>query len=182
VFFVLSAEEGRHTSTQFKGDEENMAGKVVIPWELKYKFAFGAWTSILKGFMYAIRKKYGAAAALEIYEMVAKMDDRIKNMTQILKDVFKIEGNDMVAMQKWWDIWYELTGIEVTWLERSKTCNRNKITKCPFKMESKDLSDWDLTIFTNVVTKALNPKATTEQHKNMCAGDPYCEFVTRIEE
>ena len=45
-----------------------MAKKVSIPWELKYKFAQGGWTTLLKGFLYEIREEYGAAAALKIYE------------------------------------------------------------------------------------------------------------------
>jgi len=158
-----------------------MAKEVVIPWELKYKFALGGWASILKGFFYAIRKKYSATAALETYEIVARMDDRVKNMTKTILNVFKLDGNDIETISKWFDIWHALTGMESTTLELSNTLVRARITKCPFKMEAIDLSDWDLKFFTGLVTKTINPKATVEQPKNMCAGDPYCEFVIKIE-
>ena len=136
---------------------------------------------MLKGFLYAIRERYGADAALEIYEKVSKMDDRIKNMSQTLLNVFKIEGNDAETIGKWYEIWWELAGAECTWLERSKTSIRQKISKCPFKTEPEDISKWD-SIFLNIVVKSINPKATGERPKAMCEGDPYCEFVYKIKE
>ncbi len=71
--------------------------------------------------------------------------------------------------------------FEYTILERSKTINRIKVTKCPWKTEPKDISDWVL-IFNNIVNKTINPKATLERPKAMCAGDSYCEYVWKIEE
>ena len=158
-----------------------MAEKMAIPWELKYKFAMGGWTSHFKGVMYAIRERFGATLAREIFETVWKMSDRLKNMTNTVLNVFKIDGNDIEAAAKWWDIWYELTGIEGTWLERSKTTARNRTYKCPWQTEPKDISDWVL-IFTNIVASTINPKITIERPKGMCAGDPYCEYVFKLEE
>jgi len=158
-----------------------MAKKVVIPWELKYDFAIRAYTSGYKGFLYAIREKCGAATTLEIFERVCAMDDRIKNLTNFFKTTFKLEGNHAETIGQWFDIWAELIGQEFTEPERSKTINRERITKCPFKTEPKDISDW-CKIFAGIVNKTINPKATLERSKGMCAGDSYCEFVTRIEE
>ena len=158
-----------------------MVKKIAIPMELKYDFAIRAYTSVHKGYLYEIREKYGTAAALEIYEKLCKREDRIKNLVNFIKDVFKIEGNDAEAIAKWWDIYWELTGIEGTRLEQSKTILRSKITKCPFKLAHKDLIDVGL-IFNNNVHKTINPKATLKRPKMMCAGDSYCEYVWRIEE
>lgn len=158
-----------------------MAKKIGIPWEFKYELAIKGWGSLLKGFLYALRNKYGAAEAKKIVEMVYRMDDRVKNLTNFLRTVFKIEGNDVEAIAKWWDVWYECTGFEFTWLERTKTYNRMKITKCPWKTGYKDIGDWCL-IWCSIVYNTLNPKATLKQTKGMCAGDPHCEFITRIEE
>ncbi|MFX1520175.1 MAG: hypothetical protein ACFFCD_09680 [Promethearchaeota archaeon] len=157
-----------------------MAKKIAIPLEFKYDFALGAWTTILKGFLYAIRKEYGAVAALEIYETVTKMDDRVRNMTKSLMKIFKIEGNDIEKIEKFYDIWWDITGAESSWLERSKTSITQRITECPFKTEPKDISEWDL-IFPNIVVKTINPMAAVERPKSMCAGDPYCEFIYKIE-
>jgi hypothetical protein len=157
-----------------------MAKKVAIPLELKYKFASGGYVSLLKGVMYAIREKYGAAAVLEIFERVWKMEDRVKNMTTTLKNVFKIEGNDMEAIAKWYDIWWELQGLEATRPELSKTRTIVKVTQCPWKTWPKDISDWDL-FLQKIIIKTINQKATIEMPKSMCAGDPYCEFITKIE-
>ncbi|WP_287583750.1 hypothetical protein [Candidatus Borrarchaeum sp.] len=168
-------------STPIKGAEETMTKKRVIPWELKYKFAMGGWAAYLKAYHYAIREKYGADAALEIYERISTMDDRAKKGTQTLLNIFNLEGNDIETIRKWWEIWWELIGIEGTWLEQSKTCLRNKITKCPYKTEPKDISDWAL-IFCDINAKTINPKATCERPKGMCARDPYCEYVWIIEE
>jgi len=131
--------------------------------------------------MYAIREKYGAAVALEIIERVWKMEDRIKNITNRFLTIFKIEGNDAETIAKWIDIWNEVCGYEYTWLERSKTSSRVKITKCPFKTVPKDISNY-CKPFLNIVGKTINPKATVESPKGMCAGDPYCEFLTKTEE
>lgn len=109
------------------------------------------------------------------------MGDRIKNLTNFFLTTFKIEGNDCETNAKWWDIWYELMGFESTWLERKKTINRTKITKCPVKTEYKDISDWALT-FCDIIAKTINPKATVERPKAMCAGDPHCEYIVRLEE
>jgi hypothetical protein len=158
-----------------------MSKKVAIPWELKADFRLKGWTSILKGFLYAIREKYGADEALKMYERVGEMDDRHKNLTNSIKTIFKIEGNDIETIAKWFDIWWELTGEEYTWLERSKTIARSKITQCPFKTGYEDISEWEL-IFRKNISKAINPKAIVERPKAMCAGDPYCEHVFKIEE
>ena len=168
-------------STQLKGVVETKAKKVGIPWELKYKFAFKGWESNHKGHLYALREKYGAAAALEIFEKFCKMGDRIKNLTNALLKIFKIEGNDAETIGKWYDIWFELCGNEYTRPEQSKTINRYKVTKCPWKTEHKELSYWNFA-FLNIVVKTINPKATVERPKGMCSGDPFCEYVTRIEE
>jgi len=166
---------------QIKEEDETMSKEVVIPWELKYKFVRGMLTTLFKGFMYEIREECGAAITLKIYESLNKRDDRIKNMTHTLKDVFNIEGNDMDTIVKWWKIYWELTGIESTTLELSKTFWRNRITKCPFKTGYKDISDWDF-LLVNIIVKTINPKATYERLKGMCAGDPYCESVWKIKE
>ena len=152
-----------------------------IPWELKYKYAIGGYTSFFKGIMYAIREKYGAEAVFEIFERVWKMGDRVKNMTNTILKAFRLEGNDAETIGEWLDICGELTGYETTILERSKTINITKNTKCPWTTEPKDISDWAL-IFTHIVIKTINPKATVERPKAMCAGDPYCEYVYTIEE
>jgi hypothetical protein len=158
-----------------------MTKKIVIPVELKYDFAIRAYASLHKGYLYEIREKYGAAAALEIYEKLIKRDDRMKNLANLLLKIFKIEGNDAETIAKWWDIYWELTGIEGTWLERSKKIARCKITKCPFKYKYEDLSDCSL-ILNSIITRTINPKATTKRPKGKCAGDPYCEYVHKLEE
>ena len=158
-----------------------MAKKRVIPWELKYKFAMGGWAAFLKSYHYLIREKYGADAALEMYERSCTMDNRVKNFTKTLLQIFNLEGNDAETIKQWFEIWAELIGQESITLELSKTSSRVKITKCPYKTEPKDISDW-CKIFTDIVYKTINPKATLERPKGMCAGDPYCEFVTGIEE
>jgi len=76
------------------------APKRGLPWELKYKFVSGMLTTLFKGFMYVIREKFGAATALELAERMWKFDDRLKNMTNTLKDIFNIEGNDIEALMK----------------------------------------------------------------------------------
>jgi hypothetical protein len=158
-----------------------MGEKVEIPWETKYKFALGGYSGVAKGFMYVIRDELGAAKALEFYEKLVKKDDRVKNLTNTILTAFKLEGNDAETIGKWYDIFFELFGFEYTTPERSKTILRNKVTKCPFKTEPKDISDW-CRIYSNMVVKTINPKATFERPKAMCAGDPYCEAVVKIEE
>ena len=158
-----------------------MVEKVEVPLETKYKFAMGGFASAYKGFLELIREEYGAAAALKIYEKYSKKDDRIKNFTNTILTAFKIEGNDCETIGKFWDVWYELTGMKVTVLERSKAINRVKVTKCPLKMEYKDLSDFSL-INKEFVFEVINPKATVERPKAMCEGDPYCEYIYKLEE
>jgi hypothetical protein len=165
---------------RIKEEVESMTKKMGIPWELKYKYAKGAWTTLLKGLLNEIREKYGAAAALEIYENFSKRYDRTKNMTKDIKDVFKIEGNDAETLAKWHDIWWDLTETEGNWLERSKSISRCKVDKCPLIQPHKDIGDVSI-IFENVVVKTINPKATIERPKAMCKGDPYCEYVWKIE-
>ena len=158
-----------------------MAKKMVIPWELKYKFAMGAYASGWKGWLYSVREECGAATTLKIYERLQKLDDRIKNITETILKVFELEGNDCETIATWFDIWSELCGFEYTLPERSKTISRWKVTKCPFKTEPKDISSWAL-IFVNLVAKTINPKATVERPIGMCAGDSYCEYFMKIEE
>ena len=160
---------------------EEMAKKRVIPWELKYKFAMGGWAAYLKAYHYAIREEFGADAVLKMYERVCKIDDRVKNFTKTILNVFNIEGNDAETIANFFDIWYELGGFEYDDLERSKTISRVKITKCPYKTEPKDISNW-CKIFGNIVAKSVNTRASAERPKGMCAGDPYCEYVWKIDE
>lgn len=165
-----------------KGEEEFMSKKIAIPWELKYKFMKGMLTTVFKGFMYEIREECGAATTLKIYENIQNRDDRIKKTTKTIKDVFKIEGNDIEAIQKWWDIWNELLGNEFTTIELSKTFLKTRLPMgCAWKTEPKDIKDWFL-ILSNIITNALNPKAKIERIKGMCDGDSHCEYVTTIEE
>ena len=158
-----------------------MSKKIGIPCEFKYKLFRTGWTTMNKGLMYEIREKYGAAEALEIFERFYKRDDRTKNLTNMLRTIFKIEGNDIEAINKWFNIWGELCEQEATTLGRSKTLWRYKITKCPWKTVYKDISDW-CKIWCDIVVKTINPKATQERPIEMCAGDPYCEYVWKIEE
>jgi hypothetical protein len=152
-----------------------------IPCELKYDFAMRGYANVSLAFLYAIREKYGADAALEIYEMVCKRGDRAKNFTNTIRTIFKLEGNDAETIGAILDIRSELIDQEVIILERSKRVNRVKYLGCPWKVEHKDISDWFL-IFGNIVAKTINPKATIERLKGMCEGDPYCEYVYKIKE
>ena len=156
------------------------APKRGIPWEQKYYFLGGSM-DFLEEVIYAIREKYGAAATLEIAEMVMKMDDRAKTLTNTIRTIFKIEGNDAETLGKWLDIFYGLVGYEFTILELSKTLTRIKCTKCPHKLKYKDIADFGL-IFDTQIAKSINPKFTVERPKGMCAGDPYCEYVYKLEE
>jgi len=109
------------------------------------------------------------------------MDDRIKNLVNTLLTIFKVDGNDAEAIAECWDIWCELVSFKHTWIERSKTIARTKVTKCPFKTVYKDISDW-CKIFGNIVGKSVNIRASSERPKGMCAGNPYCEHVWKIDE
>ena len=108
------------------------------------------------------------------------MGDRIKNLTNRLITIFKIEGNDAETIGKCWDIWHELAGQEYAIIEQSKAIDRRKIIRCMWTTAYKDL-DWCKN-FSIILCKTVNPKATFELPKNMCAGDPCCEFVSKIEE
>jgi hypothetical protein len=158
-----------------------MVKKLTIPLELKHDFIYRGYTSLMRGFLYVIREKFGAAAALECIDRLFKMEDRVKNLTNTLLTIFKLEGNDAETIADFLDIWHELCGHESTWLERSKTKVRFKVTKCPWKTIYKDISDWTLSWF-NIVFNTINPNATLERPKGMCAGDSYCEYVIRIKE
>ena len=168
-------------STQLKEAFETKTRKVGVPWELKYKLAMTGWVSNHKGWLYAVRDKYGADKALEIYARFQTMGDRVKNLTNTFRTIFNIEGNDATTIGKCWDVWNELIRQEYTILERSKTIDRRKITRCPWKTEPRDISDWSLTL-RGLMAKIINPKATIERPKAMCAGDPYCEYVGKIED
>ena len=158
-----------------------MAKKMTLPCEFRYDFAIKGYVWQLKAWLNVVRREYGAATALRLYEEVCKIDDRVKKLTNSLLTIFKLEGNDAETIANWFDIWYELNGFEFTWLERSKTVSRAKITNCPYKTEPKDISDWALS-FTDINAKTINPKCTIERPKAMCAGDPHCEYIWKIEE
>jgi hypothetical protein len=158
-----------------------MTQRISIPLDLKYDLAIRAYTSIHRGYLYAIREECGAVTALKIYERLINMGDRIKNLTTTVLKAFKIEENDVEAIAKWYDIWFELTGIEGTWTERSKTISIIKVTKCPFRTGYEDISEWCLTLF-DLISKTINPKVILERPKGMCAGDPHCEYIFKIEE
>ena len=158
------------------------ATKRGLPLEFKYQFVRGQLTTLFKGFMYVIREKFGAATALELAERMWLFDDRVKKMTELILNIFNIEGNDIKALMKWWEIFYEIVGVEATWLEVTKTYARIKITKCPWSTpDPKDISDWDI-ILPSVINKTINPKATVERLKAMCAGHPNCEYIHKIDE
>ncbi|WP_287584454.1 methanogen output domain 1-containing protein [Candidatus Borrarchaeum sp.] len=159
-----------------------MAKKMAIPWKFKYEFTMGGWTSNLKAYLYAIREKYGAEAALEIYERVNEMDDRIKNMTNTLKEVFKLEGNNGETFAQWWEVFWEITEMEYIIPERSKTFTRFEVLKCPWTTEPKDISVWCFLSLVGKIAKTINPQATLERPKAMCAGDPHCEYIFKLEE
>jgi hypothetical protein len=158
-----------------------LAKKVTLPCEFKYDFAIRGYTSILKAWLYVILEEYGAATMLKLYEKVCKIDDRVKRLTNSLLSIFKLEGNDTETIAKWFEIWFELIGIEYTWLKRSKTIAVAKMTKCPLKTEPKDISEWGL-IWCDIKTKTINPKITFQRPQAMCEGDPHCEYVWKIEQ
>ncbi|MFX1519651.1 MAG: hypothetical protein ACFFCD_07005 [Promethearchaeota archaeon] len=152
-----------------------------LPFELRYDYMLGGWITGARGFLYMLRDKYGPAETLKIFERVYTMDDRVKILANTIRTVFNLQGNDCKTIGEVFDIWDEITGIESTILERSPTINRRKVTKCPWKTEPKDVSDWFLPFF-NTITETINSKATLERPKAMCAGDPYCECVWKLEE
>lgn len=171
------------------GDEDIMhtkletpcaAPKRGLPWELKYNFLMNTYPDFLKGILYANRKKFGGATAVDIYERVCKLGDRTANSVRTILKVFKIEGNDAETWGQWMDVWNELGGWKATIIERSKTIDRRKITKCSFVTEHMDVSEWDVR-FCTIAAKTINEKAIFEMPKTMCEGDPYCEFIFRIE-
>jgi len=159
-----------------------VAEKMPIPMEAKYQFSIGGWADTAhRGWLYALREKYGAAAALENFERVCNEGDRVKMLTTTILTIFNPKGNDAETIGEVLDIWDELIGYESSILERSPTINRRKVIKCPFKTGYKDISEWNLP-FINILTKTINPKATVERPKGLCAGDPNCEFIFTIEE
>jgi hypothetical protein len=169
-------------SERCKEAVKSVVKELVIPWKLKYDIAFKGWVSSLRGYFHAVREKYGATISLEMYERMCRMGDRIKNAANKFRTIFNIEGNDATTIGDVIAIWLQLSGIEYTIPEHSKAISRHLITKCPWATDYKDISDWDLNTFVSIVAKTINSKATVEQHKNMCAGDSYCEFVYKIEE
>jgi hypothetical protein len=134
-----------------------MTEKISIPLLLKHEFTMRMYSSLIKGFLYAIREKYGADASLELYERVCTMDDRVRKLTHSILDVFQLKGNDIETITNWFRIFWELTGYDITLLEQSNKMSRVKITKYPFKTEPEDLSNWPK-IFTFIVTKTINPR------------------------
>ena len=106
---------------------------------------------------------------------------KVKGDLRYRHEMIKIEGNDAEAIAKIWDIYCELMRAEYTVPELSKTIYRLMFTKCPHKTGYKDINEWNL-IFMRYIAKGVNPKATVERPKGMCAGDPYCEYVHKIEE
>lgn len=153
-----------------------------LPWELKYNYVRGQMTTLFKGFLYAIREEYGAAAALKIVEKMWKFKDRVKNMVNTLLNVFEIEGNDVETLSEFWDVYWEIQGTEAIILERSKTSGRAKITKCPWSTpDPKDINIW-CEIWVDTVSESINHKISNKRLKGMCAGDPYCEYVLKLEE
>ena len=153
-----------------------------LPWELKYNYVRGQMTTLMKGFLYAIREEYGAAAALKIAEKMWKFNDRVKNMINTLLNVFEIQGNDLEKLAEFWDVYFEIQGTEAIILERSKTISRNKITKCPWSTpDPQDINVW-CERWADTVSESINPKISNKRLKGMCAGDPYCEYVSKLEE
>ncbi len=172
------------------GDDTTMAIRLETPcsapkrglsWELKYNFVMNNYADFLKGLLYANRKKFDGATAVDIYERVCKLGDRTANVIRAMLKIFKIEGNDAETWGQLMDVWNENAGMESIILERSKTIDRRKLTKCPFVTEHKDVSDWDIR-FCKIMAKTINEKAILEMPKIMCKGDPYCDFIFRIEE
>ncbi len=153
-----------------------------LPCEFKYDWAIRGYANILRAFLYAIREEYGADAAVRIKERIDNMSDRVKEgFVKPILEIFKIDGDDAETIGAVFDVWGEVCGQEGVILERSETVNRIKYTKCPWKTEPKDLSGW-CNSFNIIVGKTVTPKVAFEPIKLMCAGDPHCEFVWKIEE
>lgn len=159
-----------------------MSKEVVLPWELKYNYVRGMLTTLFKGFMYEIREEFGAATALKIYEKLNKRNDRIKRMTKTFMEVFKLEGNDAETIGRFLDIYTGIIGSDSTTIERSKTISRARVTKCAWKTEPTDISSWCPNLLISLIVETINPEATIERPKGMCAGDPYCEWIFKTEE
>jgi hypothetical protein len=140
------------------GKEDIMTRKIGVSLEFKYEIALKGWCSMIAGFLYVIREEFDAATALKLIEKLFKRDDRVKNLTNNLRTIFKIEGNDAKTMLDWFETFHEILGTEYTIPEQSKTIFRQKITKCPFKTGYKDVSEW-CKIWSDIVYKTINPKA-----------------------
>jgi hypothetical protein len=112
---------------------------------------------------------------------VLKSGDRVKNVAKLIQKIFNLNGNDCETIGEVLDVWDELCGYESAILERSPTINRRKVTKCPWKVKYKDIGNYAW-YFKDQMGKGVNPKATLELQKKMCAGDSYCDYIWRIEE
>ena len=157
------------------------APKRGIPWDLKYNFAMKGFEDFFRGLMYAIREKYGAAVTLEIFDRWVNDGDRVKDLTNNLRTIFDLKGNDCVTIGEVLDVWDEVCGYESFVIERSPTIYRRKVTKCPWTVKYKDVGNYAW-YFKDQMGKGVNPKATLEMPKKMCAGDSYCDYIWRIEE
>jgi hypothetical protein len=173
-----------------KYDEDFMVSKLQTPcaapkrrlsFEQKYDFVMSGNEHFFRGWLYAIRAKHGAAAVLDSYAMMCKEGDRIKNMTNALRKIFNLYGNDATTIGELLDVWDEIWKYETTILERTPTINRRIVTKCIWKVDYKDIGNYAFTI-KEIMGKTVNPKAAFERPKGMCVGDPYCEYIWRIEE
>ncbi len=103
-------------------------------------------------------------------------------MTKTFKEVFKLDGNDAETIGRFLDIYSGILGQESTTIELSPTISRQRVTNCAWKTEPIDISSWCPDLLVNLIAKTINPKATVERPKGMCAGDPYCEYIYKIEE
>jgi hypothetical protein len=175
---------------QSKGEELPIFNKLDTPcaspkrgisWELKYNFAMRNFTDFAKGYVHANRDKYGPSAALEIFDLNCKEGDRVKNLSKLIQQIFNLDGIDAVTIGEVIDVWDEICGYENIIIERSESVNRRKVTKCPWTVKYKDVGNYAW-YFKDQMGKGVNPKATLEMPKKMCAGDPYCDYIWRIEE
>ncbi len=116
-----------------------------------------------------------------MYERMNRMGDRLQNIVNKFRTIFNVKGNDAEAIVDVISIWLDLAEFEYT-TELAKLISKLIVTKCPWTTDYKDISDWDVNTFVTNMAKTVNPKATIEQPKNMCAGDSYCEFIFKIEE
>jgi hypothetical protein len=176
--------------TVLKNAEEFIVNKLQTPcaapkrklsFEQKYDFVMSGNENFFRGWLYAIREKYGASAVLDITATMYKEGDRIKNMTNALLKVFGLEGNDASTIGELLDVWDEIWKYETTILERTPKVNRRIVTKCIWKVNYKDIGNYAFTI-KNIMGKTVNSNATFERPKGMCVGDPYCEYIWRIDE